>query len=240
MKISLPLVARKEVAERTMSFAFDLEGQSFPFKPGQYVNITQAVPRYQDEKGNSRSFSIASSPEDPLLLIATRLTGSAFKRSLAEVALGTRVDVQGPMGSFVLPQDATKLMVFVAGGIGITPFRSMIQTATERKLPHQLTLIYSNRSPEGAPFLDELGIWERENPNFRLVATMTALESSSTSWHGRRGYVDGRMIREVLENPERFLFYVAGPERMVAGVAQVLIEVGVSQDMVRTEEFPGY
>jgi NAD(P)H-flavin reductase len=116
----------------------------------------------------------------------------------------------------------------------------MIKTATERKLPHQLTLIYSNRSPQGAPFLDELGIWERENPNFRLVATMTALESSSTTWQGRRGYVDGRMIREVLENPERFLFYVAGPERMVAGVAQVLIEVGVSQDMVRTEEFPGY
>ena len=240
MKLSLPLVGRSEVADRTMSFAFELEGQSFPFKPGQHVQITQSAPRYQDQKGNSRFFSIASSPDDPLLLIATRSTGSAFKRSLAEVALGTRVDVQGPMGSFVLPQSATRPLALVAGGIGITPFRSMIKTATEQELPHRLTLIYSNRTPRDAPFLEELGAWEAENPNFRLVATMTALEGSSPTWQGRRGYVDGRMIREVLGGPEGFGFYVAGPERLVAGVTQVLNEAGVGQDDVRTEEFPGY
>src|SRR5262245_13058775 len=171
MKLSLPLAWRREVAERTMSFAFDFEGQSFPFKSGQYVQITQAAPRYLDEKGNSRSFSIASSPDDPFLLIATRLTGSAFKRSLAEASLGTRVDVRGPMGSFVLPQDTTIPTALVAGGIGITPFRSMIKTVTERKLPYQLTLICSNRTPRDAPFLDELAILETANPNFRLVAT---------------------------------------------------------------------
>src|SRR3989442_214970 len=151
MKLSLPLAGRREVAERTMSFAFELEGHSFPFKAGQYVQITQGAPRYQDEKGSSRSFSIASSPGDPVLLIATRLTGSAFKRSLAEVALGTRVEVQGPMGSFVLPQDATRPLALVAGGIGITPFRSMIKTVTEQKLPNRLTRIYSNRTPRYAP-----------------------------------------------------------------------------------------
>lgn len=240
MKLSLPLVARRQVADRTMGFSFDLEGQAFPFKPGQYVQLTQGAPRYQDEKGNSRSFSIASSPDDSLLLIATRLTGSAFKRSLAEVALGTRVDVQGPMGSFVLPQDATSPLALVAGGIGITPFRSMIKTVTEQRRPHRLTLIYSNRTPQDAPFLEELGTWETANPNFRLVATMTAPESSSTAWQGRRGYVDGRMIREALGDSGRFLFYVAGPERMVAGVTQVLIGAGVTEDSVRTEEFPGY
>jgi ferredoxin-NADP reductase len=240
MKLSLPLVGRREVAERTMSFAFELEGQRFAFRPGQYVQITQGTPPHQDAKGNTRSFSIASSPNDPVLLIATRLTGSAFKRSLAEIPLGTRLDVQGPMGSFVLPQDATRPLALVAGGIGITPFRSMIKMVTEQQLLHRLTLIYSNRTPRDAPFLEELATWETENPNFRLVATMTALESSSTTWQGRRGYVDGRMIREVLGNPEPFLFYVAGPERMVAGVAQALTEAGASQDMVRTEEFPGY
>jgi ferredoxin-NADP reductase len=240
MKLSLPLIERREVADRTVGFSFDLEGQAFPFKAGQYVQVTQGVQRYQDEKGNSRSFSIASSPDDPMLLIATRLTGSAFKRSLAEVALGTRVDLQGPMGSFVLPQDATRPLVLLAGGIGITPFRSMIKTATERKLPHRLTLIYSNRTPKDAPFLEELGTWQTANENFRLVATMTALGSSNTTWLGRRGYVDGHMIREVLGNPDPFVFYVAGPERMVAGVTQVLVGAGVSEDNVRTEEFPGY
>ncbi len=240
MKLSLPLVGRREIADRTVSFAFELGGQSFPFKPGQHVQIIQGVPLYQDEKGNSRFFSIASSPDDPLLLVATRLTGSAFKRSLAEVALGTRVDVQGPMGSFFLPWDATRPLVLVAGGIGITPFRSMIKTVTGQKLPHRLTLIYSNRTPRDAPFLEELAAWETENSNFHLVATMTTLEGSSTNWQGRRGYVDGRMIQETLGNLDRFLFYVAGPERMVAGVTQVLIEAGVSQDNVRAEEFPGY
>lgn len=239
MKLSLPLVGRREIAERTMSFTFDLEGQSFPFNPGQYVNITQSAPRYQDEKGNSRSFSIVSSPDDPMLLIATRMTDSALKRSLAEAALGTRVAVQGPMGSFVLPQDATRPLALVAGGIGITPFRSMIKTITERALPHRVTLFYSNRTPRDAPFLEELGTWETENPNYRLVATMTA-EIVTPRWQGRRGYVDGRMIRGVLGNLEGFLFYVAGPERMVAGVTQVLRDAGVGQDMVRTEEFPGY
>src|SRR5437867_2442486 len=163
MKLSLPLAGRKEVAERTMSFAFELEGQSFAFTPGQYLRITQGAPLYRDEKGNSRSFSIASSPDDPLLLIATRLTGSAFKRSLSEISLGTRVDVQGPMGSFLLPRDATRPLVLIAGGIGITPFRSMIKTVTEQKMPHRLTLIYSNRTPQDAPFLAELGTWETEN-----------------------------------------------------------------------------
>jgi len=85
-----------------------------------------------------------------------------------------------------------------------------------------------------------LAILETANPNFRLVATMTALENSGTAWQGRRGYVDTRMIREVLASAEPFLFYVAGPERMVAGVTQARIEAGVSQDNVRTEEFPGY
>ena len=240
MKLSLPLVGRTEVAERTMSFAFDLEGQDFPFKPGQFVNITLNAPRYQDEAGNSRSFSIASSPDDPFLLIATRMTGSALKRSLAEVALGTRVAVQGPMGSFVLPQDATRPLALVAGGIGITPFRSMIKTVIERSLPHRLTLFYSNRTPQDAPFLVELGKLEAQSPNFDLVATMTAPNGATTTWQGRRGYLDGRTFRGVLGDPGRCLFYIAGPERMVAGVTHVLIEAGVSEDLVRGEEFPGY
>src|SRR5262245_43944258 len=134
MKLSLPLIERTEVAERTMSFAFDLERQSFPFKPGQYITLAQPAPLYRDDKGSVRQFSIASSPRDPFLLIATRMTGSAAKRSLAELPLGTRVDVQGPIGSFVLPQDASRPVVLVAGGIGITPFRSMIKAATEQKL----------------------------------------------------------------------------------------------------------
>src|SRR5437867_4061018 len=120
LKLTLPLVERREVAERTMSFAFDLEGRPFAFKPGQYVSLTLADPPYRDEKGTTRSFSIASSPGEPRLLIATRMTGSAFKRSLAEFSLGTLVSVSGPLGSFTLPQDVSKPAVLVAGRVGLT------------------------------------------------------------------------------------------------------------------------
>lgn len=95
-RFSATLAGREKVAEGTMAFRFDLGGQAFAFQPGQYVRVTLPNPPYQDDKGNARSFSIASSPRDPFLLIASRMTGSAFKTSLAEVPLGTPVNVSGP------------------------------------------------------------------------------------------------------------------------------------------------
>lgn len=239
-KLTLPLTGRREVAEGTMSFTFDLGGQGFPFKPGQYNSVTIPNPLYQDEEGNTRPFSIASSPGDPFLLIATRMRGSAFKRTLAEVPLGTRVNFNGPMGSFTLPHDAANPLVFIAGGIGITPFRSMIKHATEQKLPHSLTLIYSNRTPQDAPFLEELGGWEMENANFGFIPTVTKPEASKQPWTGRTGYVDAAFLRETLEGLDRFVFYAAGPPGMVDGIAQALVEAGVAEDRIRTEQFSGY
>ena len=223
-----------------MSFAFDLEGQSFPFTPGQYNTVTIPNPLYQDEEGNTRQFSIASSPRDPFILIATRMRASAFKRTLAEVPLGTRVNFRGPLGKFTLPEDAAHPIVLIAGGIGITPFRSMIKHATEQRLPHRLTLIYSNRTPQEAPFLDELRGWERENPSFRFIPTITRPEAAPAGWTGRTGYVDAAFLRETLEGLEQYVFYAAGPPRMVDGVKQALVQAGVAEDRMRTEEFSGY
>lgn len=223
-----------------MSFAFDLEGQTFPFKPGQYNTVTIPNPLYQDEEGNTRQFSIASSPRDPFILITTRMRASAFKRTLAEVPLGTRVNFRGPLGSFTLPEDAVHPIVLIAGGIGITPFRSMIKHATEQRLPHTLTLIYSNRTPQEAPFLEELRGWERENPNFRFIPTMTRPEASTPEWTGRTGYVDAAFLRETLEGLDRFIFFAAGPPRMVDGVGHALAGAGVAEDRIRTEQFSGY
>jgi ferredoxin-NADP reductase len=240
LRLALPLVERREVAQGTMSFAFGLEGQAFPFKPGQFNTVTIPDPLYQDDEGNVRSLSIASSPSDPFILIATRMRGSAFKRTLAEVPLGTRVTFSGPQGSFTLPDDAAGPVVLIAGGIGITPFRSMIKYATEQRLPRALTLIYSNRTPEEAPFLDDLARWQTENPRFRFVPTMTKPEASKQSWTGRTGYVDAVFLRDTLGALDRSTFYAAGPPGMVAGVTQALANAGVAGDQIRTEEFSGY
>jgi ferredoxin-NADP reductase len=228
------------VAQGTMSFVFDLEGQSFPFKPGQYNTVTIPNPLYQDEEGSTRQFSIASSPLDPFILITTRMRASAFKRTLAEVPLGTRLNFRGPLGSFTLPEDTARAIVLIAGGIGITPFRSMIKHATEQRLPHRLTLIYSNRTPQEAPFLEELRGWDGENPNFRFIPTMTKPETATPEWTGLTGYVDAALLRETLEDLDRFVFFAAGPPGMVDGVRHALAEAGVAENRIRTEQFSGY
>src|SRR5512137_959473 len=172
-KLTLRLGERKPVAEATMSFRLELEGQSLSFQPGQFVRVGLSDPPYPDPKGNVRSFSIASSPKDPFVLIATRMTGSAFKRSLADVPLGTPVSVSGPAGSFVLDPNSDAPAALFAGGIGITPFRSMLKHAGEHSSARRLMLIYANRCPEQAAFLEELGLWAKDNAYFRLLATMT-------------------------------------------------------------------
>jgi len=236
----LPLKEKRQVAKGTMSFAFELGGPAFAFKPGQFVRITLSDPPYQDEKGNARNFSIASSPRDPFILIATRMTGSAFKRSLAEIPLGSAVHVEGPYGSFLLHGDPAKPAAFFAGGIGVTPFRSMIKNLTEEKLPYRLVLIYSNRTPESAAFLQELQGWARKNPRLRLIVTMTQPEKSEIGWSKQRGYVDAAFVKAHLDDLRRFIHYVAGPPGFVAGVSRSLLEAGAREEDIRREEFEGY
>jgi ferredoxin-NADP reductase len=105
--------------------------------------------------------------------LCTRIRDSAFKRSLVELPVGAEVDVEQPKGKFVLPEDASRPLVFVAGGIGITAFRSMLRYIQDERLPHRVTLIYSNRDRESTAFLDELEQIEQTNPNIRLIVTMT-------------------------------------------------------------------
>jgi len=238
--LTLPLTARHPVAQGTMSFAFDLGGQTFSFKAGQYLRATIPHPPYQDDEGNTRTFLIASSPDDPFLMVATRMRGSAFKRSLAEMPLGSPVNISGPFGSFTLPQEAATPVVLVAGGIGITPFRSIVKDAAEAHLPHRLVLIYANRTPEEAPFLDELSGWEKQNPNFRFIPTMTRPEASKQAWQGRTGYVDAPFLQGALAGLNRPIAYVAGPPGIVDSVTKTLLEANVPQDSIRTEEFSGY
>lgn len=223
-----------------MTFRFELAGQSFSFLPGQYIRVGLPNPPHPDPKGNARSFSIASAPADPGLLIASRMTGSAFKTSLAEVPLGTPVSVSGPAGSFVLDPKSDSPVTLFAGGIGITPFRSMIKHVREHDPAERLTLVYANRSPEQAAFLEELETWAKDNANFRLVATMTQPESSKRSWTGPTGHVDARFVRQYLPELPAGRCYVAGPPRFVAGITQTLRETGVAGESVWTDEFTGY
>ncbi len=193
---------KREVAKGTLMVVFDLLGEEVDFTPGQYFWVTLLDPPYDDDKGPRRHITVVTSPNDRGVLgLATRVRDSAFKRSLAELPVGAEVDVEQPKGSFLLPEDTEQEYVFIAGGIGITVFRSMLRYIAEEGLPHRVTLIYSNRDRESTAFLDELQELEGANPNLRLVLTMT----DDAGWDGETRRIDADLLRDHLgRRPRRF------------------------------------
>jgi ferredoxin-NADP reductase len=233
------LIATDHVAAGTAGFTFELDHR-LDFEAGQTLDFTIPSARYQDDKGSSRTFSIASSPADaPRVLVATRLTGSAFKRTLLDAPAGLEVDVDGPFGSFVLHKNAAKPAVFFAGGIGITPFRSVIKNATERSLPHRMILFYSNRTAGSTAFLTDLEAWQQANPNFRLIATIVE-PSPGESWNHRTGLMNAAFVKSDLQGLANAIYYLAGPPAFVTAMRAALDELGTDPDDIRTEEFSGY
>ncbi len=238
MKINTKLIRSEEVSSGTKAFVFE-RPDGFEFKAGQTIDVTVLDPAETDAEGNVRTFSIASAPEDSELLIATRMRDTAFKRTLGGLAPGREVQIEGPMGSFTLHNDVSKPAVLLAGGIGITPFRSMVRHAAAAKLPHQIYLFYSNRRPEDTPFLAEFPAEKAQNPNFHLISTMTQLDPSE-AWVGERGYITGDMVKKYVSDLAKPIYYLAGPPAMVAAMRKTLNEAGVDDDNIRSDEFAGY
>jgi ferredoxin-NADP reductase len=229
---------KRLVAKGTLMVVFDLLGREVDFTPGQYFWVTLVDPPYDDEKGPRRHISVVTSPnERGVLGLCTRLRNSAFKRSLAELPVGAEVDVEEPKGSFLLPDDTSRDYVFIAGGIGITVFRCMLRYIAEERLPHRVTLVYSNRDCESAAFLDELLELERLNPDFQLVLTMT----EDTAWDGESRRIDAELLRDHLgDELTSFTFLIAGPPAMVDAMVAMLGAAGVPEDQVRPDRFSGY
>jgi len=202
------LTRREQVAEGTMAFHFE-KPAGFSFKPGQSASFTLLDPPAEPNSVR-RTFSLASAPFEPELMITTRMReGSHFKRALEALAPGARVRLSGPLGNMTLHEDPTRAAVFIAGGIGITPFRSMLLQAEHDRLGHDLFLAYSNRRREQAAFLEELERLARRYPRFRLLGATTETE----------GLLDAAMVEAMKAMLERN---------------------GVGADDVRSEEFYGY
>ena len=171
----LSLIGSETIADGAMAFHFS-KPTGLRFQAGQWAKITLINPSETDRGGNSRTFTIASSPDEDSLMFATRMRDTAFKRALKAMAPGTKVRISAPSGDLVLSADTSRPHVLIAGGIGITPFLAMIRQATKRGLLHDITLIYSNRSNTDAAFMAELQQTAISNPRFRLIATMTSAD----------------------------------------------------------------
>jgi ferredoxin-NADP reductase len=236
---NVKLKSRREIASGTMAFHFE-KPDGFTYKAGQFGDFTLIRPPEIDTEGSVRGFSLASAPYESDLMVATRMRDTAFKRVLKTMELGTELILDAPYGSFTLHSDSRIPAVFLSGGIGITPVRSIVLQATHDKLPHKIILFDSNRRPEDAPFLNELTKAQQDNPNFTLISTMTEMERSSKTWGGETGFITSAMLAKSLTDLDLPIFYICGPKAMVAAMRKALDELDVKDDRIRTEEFSGY
>jgi ferredoxin-NADP reductase len=234
------LAAREEIAEGTMAFHFR-KPKGFAFVPGQAIDLVLSGPTTAANDPNVRhAFSIVSAPFEEQLTVATRMRDSVFKRALTSLPLGSPVMIDGPFGSLGLHNDRTRAGVFIAGGIGITPFLSILRQATKERLSQRLILLYSNRRPEDAAFLVDLQQLEDQNPHFRLVATMTDMHLSSRIWRNQTGLITADLVASVVGDLPKPIFYVVGPPGMVEAMRQTLHQGGIDGDDIRSEAFYGY
>ncbi len=230
---NIRLKKKEVVADQTMAFHFE-KPEGFEFRAGQFGEFNQISPKETDDEGTNRPFSIASAPFEQDLMIASRMRNTAFKRNLKNMMPGDEIKLDGPYGSFVLHKDTTRPAVFLTGGIGITPARSIIKEWNKKKLEHQVFLFYSNHTPTDAAFLEEFGQIEKENPNFKLIAIMT----QDPTWEGEKERITKEMLEKYVQNLELSIFYLSGPGNMVSGLNETLINSGINEDNIRFEEFP--
>lgn len=233
--IKVRFVHHQHEAENATSFFFKPESP-LVYQAGQYLRYTlrHADP---DDRGVSRSFTIASSPEEPLLRVTTRLSTppSTFKRALAQLEPGAVLDASGPFGRFVHTQTDAPA-VFIAGGIGITPFRSILGDLASREMHSSITVLYSNRTSDipFRAFLDAL------LPDWLQLQLVYSVTRPSPDWEGLRGRIDAPFIRQHVGDLAGSLFFVSGPTALVDAIRASLAELGVDASRVKYEAFPGY
>jgi len=228
---------KKEIAKGTLLVELELLGERVDFKPGQFFKLELVNPSYTDEKGNARLFSIVNSPnQKDVLVMATRLTDSAFKKSLNELPIGKEAVIENIMGNFTLPNDNKRPLILIAGGIGITPFMSMLNYVTEQKLDYKITLIYSNRDKGSTAFYGELQELANKNKNIKIILTMT----QDPEWKGENRRVDAQLIKDYIKDLNSSTFMTAGPPQMVTAVVSALKEAGVDEKSIIIENFGGY
>ena len=194
--------------------------ENFSFYPGQYLDIELPV---NDPLGNTRAFTISSSPSEDFLMITSKKGITEFKKTMEQQKSGDFIITSHPAGTFTL--DETESAVFLAGGIGITPFRSMLKYAVDQKLSTPITLIYSN-SDNNFLFKKELNQWQKKYPKLKIHYVVTDK--------------DGRLTSDKLRSIVNSIYYLAGPPKMVDDFESMLLNLRVDPTNIRTDRFDGY
>lgn len=224
--MKLKLTDTKQEASDTVSFLFQPD-EDLKWQAGQFLHYTLHH-EPTDDRGSDRWFTISSAPHEDHVMITTRFTsekGSSFKNALKNLKKGEEIEAEGPDGDFIV-EDPQKDMVFIAGGIGITPYRSIFLDLDHNNKPINVNLLYSNRTDE-VVFRKEFNELQKRHPEFKIHYLI-----------GQR--VDEETIRKYVPDLTSPLFYVSGPEPMVESIGDNLKKLGVPDDHIKQDFFPGY
>lgn len=235
----IKLKKRIELAHNTIGFVFD-KPSDFTFIPGQFGGFILNHPDEKQAKNKIRSLTLVNPPYADEIMFATRIRDSIYKNFLMQMPIGTELKLNAAFGSFTLHHDTNIPAVYICGGIGVAPARCVALQAAKDQRQQQIFLFYSNRRPEDAAFLRELVALQQENPYYQCIATMTNMQDSQQTWQGETGYIDEAMLKRYITDLTVPIYYVCGPSRMVTAVRKTLLDAGVQEEKIQTEEFPGY
>ena len=219
------------------------------YKAGQFA-FFDIGKVYNDSKGPIRHFTISSSPTEDFIMLSTRIRDSPYKQRLASLEKGAKVKVRGPQGEFVIHEDYSKTAIFVSGGIGVTPFRSMIKYATDMQLPLKIIMFDSNKNKENVLFKKEFDEWTSQNKNISIIYNLTEEKNPQEQqsspmdiWKGEYGRIDKAMILRYVDSStlKDSLFYICGPPNMLKAMKSLIQEeLKIPEEKIKVEEFTGY
>jgi ferredoxin-NADP reductase len=238
MNFDAKLIGRETMAGGVAIFRLE-KPEGFQFTAGQWCFLSVSPAGHEDDRGLRRPLSIASSPLEKELIFATKLGDSAMKRTMAEMSPGTPVSLGQPMGTMTLPKETATPLVFLAGGIGITPFRSMCLYAAGAKTDHAITLFYSSKTPEETAFLDDLQRVGKEYNPVSVVITMTRAPEDPKAWNGPRGRLSADTIKARCPVWDKASYYIAGPPAMADTMKETLTTLDIPADRIKIELFAG-
>lgn len=237
-RLDLPLKWKKQLSPDTFTFVFN-KVQNFKFIPGQYMEWTLQH-KNTDSRGNRRYFSISSSPTEKEIAITVKFyeNSSSYKKKFLSLKEGEKIIAAKVAGDFVLPKNPKTPLAFIAGGIGITPFRSMIKYILDKNIKSNIVFIYSNRTANDILFSD---IFQKaENYGVKTIYTLTDIDNIPKNWKGRAGYINEQMLKKEIPDYQNRIFYISGPQLMVQNFEKLLLGMKVKKRNIITDFFPGY
>ncbi len=237
-KLFLTLKSKQQIANGVYEFSFS-SNQKLLFQPGQFLEWTMPL-NNPDSRGNRRYFTIASAPTETEIKLGVRImeNGSAFKRELVSLEPGKQLVAHGLSGEFILPKDKNKKLVFIAGGIGITPFRSMIRYLLDLKQKRDIVLFYACARHDDFAYRELFD--EAREIGLRTVYLITDPKEAPEHWSGKMGFLTETLLKDAVADYSNRTFYLSGPNAMVENYKKLLLKTGISRSSIKTDYFPGF